>query len=246
MAPARPDPIAHLTGALRPTPHPSGIGLPREGEKFDTAGSVQIWRGNTFVSHVTRSSPSYEGMLDLQERVKRSEFARFFTFLPPPSFHMTIFQGYSPRLETTEIWPKDVPATDGPDTATAIFAERVHDLALPTYRARPTDLFCLNSLTMAGATQEDERILRTARETLRTLTGIRPDDFDDYVFHLSMAYLVQWVSASTAREIVDFSDELGAQFCADFPEVELDPCAFCAFDSMHHFEPVRVIPWQTA
>ena len=79
---------------------------------------------------------------------------------------------------------------------------------------------------------------------MRDLTGFRPGDFDDYVFHLSMAYLTQWVTEATAREIVDFSAELEREFCASRPVIALEECAFCTFESMHHFEPVHVIPWQ--
>ncbi|MEM7614072.1 MAG: DUF1868 domain-containing protein [Pseudomonadota bacterium] len=242
MAPHRPDPILHLTGALSPKPYPGGISLPGAGGKFDTAGAVQIWRGNTFVAHVVRPSPSFDAILALQERVKRSAFARFFTFLPAPSFHMTIFQGFSPSSSAPVGWPGDVPRDVG--AATKAFAERLTDLRLPRFEARAVGLFCTNSLTMEGASPADEAVLRGARETLRDLTGFRPGDFDDYVFHLSMAYLTQWVTEATAREIVDFSAELEREFCASRPVIALEECAFCTFESMHHFEPVHVIPWQ--
>ena len=241
MAPQRPDAFALLTGALTGTPYPSGISLPGRGGKFDTAGGVQTWRGNTFVSHVTRPSASYDAILELQDQVKQSPFGRFFTFLPAPSFHMTIFQGYSPGREHDASWPQDVPVDNGPDAATQVLQSRVSSLQLPRFRARPTGLFCANSLTMQGAAPADEEALRTARATLRDATGINHDGFDTYVFHITLAYLVQWVSAATAREIIDFSDTLGAAFCDAVPEVALDPCALCAFDDMHHFEPVHVI-----
>ena len=232
MTPQRPDPIAHLTGSRSPNAYPPGIGLPGQVAKFDTGGAVQIWPGSTFVCHVTKESESYAGLVALQERIKRSEFARFFTFLPPPSFHMTVFQGYSPGVERTENWPTDLRAD-----STHEIAHRATGVTLPTPRVRTRDLFCLHSLTLDGATPEDEAHLRDTRDALHAATGIRRPNFDGYVFHVTLAYLVQWLSPKTAQEVVAFSDEIGNEFCRAYPEIDLDQCAFCAFESMHHFEP---------
>ncbi|WP_420337174.1 DUF1868 domain-containing protein [Roseibium sp.] len=245
MTPKRPDPIAHLTGNLSKKPYPSGVSLPGQGGKFDTCGGVQIWRGNTFVRHVTKGSDSFAALVELQEAVKRSEFARFYTFLPAPSFHMTVFQGYSPRSDIGKTLPADLASNLGADCASTDISKRVAGLSLPHARARPSGLFCLHSVTMEGASPEDERALRQARQRLRDATGLNPPDFDSYVFHITMAYLTQWLSPTTAAEVVAFSAELGQAFCATNPDIALDPCAFCTFESMHHFEPLLVLPWDS-
>lgn len=90
------DPIAFATGRLSGQMLPDGISLPARGGKFATDGSVQVWPGNTFVCHV-QTGASLDALRALQEEVKLSRFARLFAFLPPSSFHMTVFQGRSPR-----------------------------------------------------------------------------------------------------------------------------------------------------
>ncbi|MDJ1017591.1 MAG: DUF1868 domain-containing protein, partial [Paracoccaceae bacterium] len=97
MSPKRPNEIDHLTGRLSRTVRPPGISLPKGGGKFTTDGAVQIWPGNTFVCHLDRRSEPYALILALQEDLKKSAFQRFFAFLPPPSFHMTVYQGLSPE-----------------------------------------------------------------------------------------------------------------------------------------------------
>ncbi len=242
MSPKRPDPIEYLTGRLFGTVRPSGTGLPKGGGKFTPDGAVQIWPGNTFICHVDRRSQAYRAIQELQEEIKKSPFNRFFTFLPPPSFHMTVYQGLSPDTKPGAGWPDDIPQTLSRDDATALMLSRLEGLRLPqAFRIKVDGLFAGHSLTVAGADKADESALRQARVALRDNTGIRFGDFDDYVFHISMAYLIDWLSEKTARELVAFSDEVFGQFQSAIGVIDLGPVEFCSFDSMHHFEPVKIL-----
>ena len=235
----RPDPIKFLTGQLSERPYPSGIGLPGTGAKFTTSGEVEIWPGNTFVCHVTRPSDAYMALVEMQERLKQSAFATFFTYLPAPSFHMTVFQGMSPGNQVTPAWPEDVSEKADRDTVTAEMLTRTAEVRLPGFRAKATDLFCGKSLTVTGADMEAEAELRRARETLRAATRMRPRDFDVYVFHITLGYLIQWLSPRAAEELTAFSTETFEDLADRLQNIPLDPCAFCNFDSMHHFEELR-------
>ena len=242
MARTRPDVIDHLTGRLSDLPRPPGISLPRGGGKFTPDGAVQHWPGNTFICHIPRTSAAYSAIQELQETVKMSPFQRFFTFLPPPSFHMTVFQGLSPDMTATTGWPESLPEGLPRDEASAILADRLDELDLPTrFRIKVDGLFAAYSLTVSGADEAEETALRQARVTLRDATGIQFSDFDDYIFHITMAYLVDWLSDATAREIAEFSSEIGGRFQGEIGHIELGPIEFCNFDSMHHFEPVRIL-----
>ena len=171
-----------------------------------------------------------------------SPFQRFFTFLPPPSFHMTVFQGLSPDMTATTGWPESLPEGLPRDEASAILADRLDELDLPTrFRIKVDGLFAAYSLTVSGADEAEETALRQARVTLRDATGIQFSDFDDYIFHITMAYLVDWLSDATAREIAEFSSEIGSRYQGEIGHIELGPIEFCNFDSMHHFEPVRTL-----
>ncbi len=239
--PQRPDPIAHLTGALSGLPFPGGISLPGGGGKFDTSGAVLRWPGNTFVCNVDPGSESFQRLVGLQEQVKRSPFGALFTFLPAPSFHMTVFQGYSPRELYTEHWPEGLSAESSRDATTDFIAARIDGANLPRFSARPTGLYAGNSVTMAGLSPEDDARMRAARRHLRDLTGIHPPGFETYVFHITLGYLIQWLTSQTARDLVAFSDEIGTTFCEETPQIDLQDCAFCTFETMHHFEPVSIL-----
>lgn len=232
-APSRPDPIAYLTGTLDGTARPPGISLPGEGGKFATDGHVQNWPGNTFVCHVLSDSDAHDAIRAIQEEVKMSRFARFFTFLPPSSFHMTILGGMSPGFE---------PRGPRRDTVSAELLRSVEGLALPaTRQARVVDLYCGHSLTMTGTGPDGDVGFRAERDALRAATGINPADDDDYVFHITLAYLLDWLTRPTAEELVAFSAELTARHAPMLAQVPLGPVEFCNFETMHHFEPLKAL-----
>lgn len=240
MAPKRPDEIAHLTGRLAGSVRPPSISLPAGGGKFTTDGCVQIWPGNTFICHIDRTSDAYRHILELQEEVKQSRFSQFFTFLPPSSFHMTVFEGISPVSVPGNGWPDGVPTGASRDAVSRVLLERVEPLVLPrSYRIKIDGFFAGHSLTVSGADEAEEQALRQTRRTLSEATGIAFEAFDDYVFHITLAYLVEWLSEKTARELAAFGAEAGRRFRERVATIELGAVEFCDFDSMHHFEPIR-------
>lgn len=242
MIPMRPDAIDYLTGRLSSDPRPGGISLPGAGGKFLSDGSVQHWPGNTFICHIDCRSSAFEAIRALQEEIKRSPFNRFFTFLPPSSFHMTVFQGVSPASAPGRGWPDGLDWPLARDAASAEILQRIDTVALPNRSTiRLVDVFAAHSLTVTGATAQDEEDLRAARQTLRDATRIAQADFDDYVFHISLAYLIDWVSEPLARDIAAFSAELTAELAARLGDITLGPVEFCEFDTMHHFEPLKLL-----
>ena len=83
--------------------------------------------------------------------------------------------------------------------------------------------------------------MRQARKVLRDASGFEFPDFHDYVFHITMAYLIDWLSETTAKELVAFSADIGTTFLEAVGNIDLGPIEFCNFDTMHHFEPVKVL-----
>ena len=242
MAPTRPDEIPYLTGRLTGTPLPRGISLLNGGGKFTPDGAIQYWPGNTFVCHLDRQSRAFEAIRELQENLKKSVFNRFFTFLPPPSFHMTVFQGIAPSTTPGNGWPEGVPEELSREEVTSILSARLEHLELPkAFRIKLDGLHCGYSITVSGANPREEGSLRAARAALRDATGITFPDFHDYVFHITLAYLIEWLSEMTARELTAFSAEIGARLADRVRVIDLGPLEFCNFDTMHHFELVQRI-----
>lgn len=239
-SPTRPDPIAYLTGQLSDAARPGAVSLPDEGGKFATDGSVLHWPGNTFICHVDADSAAHAGIRAIQEEVKMSPFARFFTFLPPSSFHMTVFEGVSPMTNAASLLPKGAVAGERRDALSAKVLDAIQGLRFDGSRSvRMVDVFGGYRITVTGAEPGGEAALRAIRTTLRDATGIDPPDFDDYVFHISLAYLLEWLTEPVARELTAFSADLTDRHAQALAGIPLGPVEFCNFETMHHFEPLK-------
>ncbi len=242
MAPVRPDEIKYLTGQLSQQPYPSGVAELGKGEKFSLDGSVQPWGGNTFVCHVNPRSDAHSLIRELQEEIKKSPFNRFYTFLPSQSFHMTVLQGYSAQTKIGKELPtKPYQGCDRIEI-TDHMLERLKGITLPTsFKVKLNNLFAGHSLTVTGADQKAEQALRESRVVLAKRTGLNFADFNEYVFHITLSYLLEWLSENTARELADFSATLGKKYCDAIGHIDLGPVEFCNFESMHHFKTILVI-----
>lgn len=242
MSPARPDPVDYLSGAFSGAPGPAWISEPGHGGKFTPDGNAQIWPGNTVICHIDPSSEAHAALIRLQNKIKQSPFVDKFTFLPPSSFHMTVFQGKSPVAAGTKQSvagnPEGVPLKE----VSANMCEQLDGLHLPaSHVIKPDGLFALHSMTVLGVDEAQENSLRETRKVLRDATGIHPTDFSRYVFHITLGYLLEWVSEACAREMIALSDLLGAEFARQIPQIELGRCEFCEFKTMHHFEPIKIL-----
>ena len=206
MAIYRPDPLAHLTGELTSAPYPNGISAPDGGGKFTPDGAVLPFPGNTIICHIDRNSVAYSALVALQSELKSGPFGQHFTFLPPESLHMTVFQGISGRNGPL---PEAVSSGTQRDEVSRILLDRIGGLCLPgRFRVAPRGLFAGHSVTLEGATPGDEAELRRVRTLLRDPTGLGGRDFDTYTFHTTLSYLKGWLDPVTAKDLVQASNEL--------------------------------------
>lgn len=59
--------------------------------KWDSSKNVKYFEGNSLVCMIPPSSPQYGLLKAAQSIVKNSSIAKYYGFLPPSSFHMTVF-----------------------------------------------------------------------------------------------------------------------------------------------------------
>ena len=239
MKPQRPDPVAFLTGRLSNAPRPEAIKPAGSGGKFALDGTVERFPGNTVICHIDRRSEAFRELVALQSALREGPHARHFTFMPPDSFHMTVFGGVTEPLRGTERWPRGIPHDAATQDVTDEFARRLAGTGAPSGHAiKVDDVFAGYSVTVSGATAGQEASLRDLRDRLRDATGLHDPEHDAYVFHITLAYLVEWVEETAAREIVESSDRLGREFRSRLPTIELGPPEFCSFQSMYRFDPL--------
>jgi hypothetical protein len=222
--------IAYLIGEGAQGPAPVAVG-----QKFSSDGQVLAYPGNTFICHIP-PGPAHRALTAAVQRLQDGLCAPAFAFLPPSSYHMTIFEGVTDKDRSDGRWPEGIDAASKVDAVTAAFLQVIGKLELPTaVTIRPTGLFGGFSVRVEGATMADQATLRRARESLREATGICRPNFDDYTFHITLAYLLRWLTQNEAETVMLLSDEVAEGLLADAPLIPLGGVEFCSFADMNVF-----------
>ncbi len=225
----------YLTGELTGGERPSAVG-----EKFQVDGVVMPFPGNTFICHIDQASVAHAALSAAQQRLSDGPFHRSFSFLPPSSFHMTVFEGVTNLARSAPEWPRTLPSDAPVSAVTGAFAVATEGLALPRDISIKLDnIFGGFSVSVSGATDEEEHRLRVARASLREATGIHKPDFDTYGFHITLGYLLRWLDPDEAELVLDLSDEVAKALIDTLPTMTLKEVTLCTFDDMHAFVPVR-------
>jgi len=210
------------------------------GTRYSADGRFLKEPGNTVVSHVTAGTPSHAAILAVRDRLMSMPEAGQFAFTHASSLHMTIFQGIIEYRRRQPYWPTDM-ARDTPiDVMTSHFRDKLRNFApLSPFRARITEVTPLG-LTLEGESVDDRRCLREWRDAFSGVFGYRHPDHDDYVFHITFAYIIGWLADAVLPRWQEVLAEQLAYLKERSPVVDLDPPAFCSFEDMNHFEELIV------
>lgn len=224
----------YLTGALTGGDRPEAVG-----RKFTPEGAPLACPGFTTICHVDPTSDAFKALLQAQETLKAGPLASAFSFLPPASLHMTIFEGVIDYSRTRARWPGHLPLDASVEAATEDARARLQGVDLDTsFAVRPEGIFAGFSVSMTGATEDQEARLRRTRNRLRDALNLHREDHDAYQFHITLAYLLRWLSAAEAQQVLDLSSDVSETLLSQMPGLTLGPVELCRFDTMHHFEPV--------
>nr|WP_272212317.1 DUF1868 domain-containing protein [Marinicella sp. W31]MDC2878229.1 DUF1868 domain-containing protein [Marinicella sp. W31] len=217
-----------------------GVSHETGGEKFSMEGKVLPFPGNTFICHINQSSKAYHVLCGLQDRLRALPTARYFTFLPHKSFHMTVFCGISGNPITTDGWPEGLDYDLTRDQMNRRFLNDIEKISgFSGVNVRADHLKAGYSIHAEPADQESFDALWQMRDRLRAATGLRRVDHDSYQFHISFAYRIGRMPRHVAKDHIQQSDALFEDVRADLLDIRLGPVEFCTFETMHHFEPIK-------
>lgn len=226
-----------LTGRLDAGAVPAAVG-----SKFSATGEVLRYAGNTFICHIDPASEAFAALTEAQSALKAELPAGAFTFMPPPSFHMTVFGGICDPHRSDDRWPEGIDPATPVDRVTERWLTMAQALSLPqSVNIAPSGIFGGFSVLVEGNDEADRAALRAMRQTLREATGIRRPDFATYRFHITLAYNIRWLTPVEATFVQDLSDRVFAQLGRRAATFALGPVEFCAFDDMHFFRTLHRI-----
>lgn len=213
------------------------------GTRWDASGRPLAFEGNTIVCHVPVVSPLWQALKALGAELAALPSAGSYVFLPPESYHMTIFGGVTANPDRVEVWPEGVPADTPRAAVTRLFIERLDRMRAPQrFAMRPVALRPMGTggtvLELEPADEDVLRQVRGLRESLSLRLGLREPHHDTYAFHITFSYLLRHLSPEAAEAQVAHHSRLLDAFRETHPVIELGPPEFCVFNTLERFLPV--------
>ena len=209
------------------------------GTRYDAAGRFLPEPGNTVVCHLLPGSASQQAVLKAREAMMVLPGIDRLAFTPVESLHMTLFQGVIEYRRRLPYWPDDVALNAPIDEVTALYCARLDSFTPgPGFRMKVTDL-TPTGLILEGLDEVDRRALAEWRDRLAVCFGYRHPDHVDYTFHVTLAYLTDWLDDSmTETWRAGLAKALRA-LKAEAPVIDLAPPAFCTFEDMRRFAEIK-------
>ncbi len=227
------DALSFLTGQGQDCEHPRAVG-----EKFSQNGQVLRFSGNTILCHIPGNTVGHAALVEAQKQLRATAPPNAFAFLPPASLHMTVFEGVNDNRRTEEYWPAHLPRDMTLKSVTDDFATRLQGVHGPSgLQVRASHIFAGHSVRVSGVNEGHETLLRDMRDTLKTHLNIRRRDHYTYAFHITLAYLLHWLSPEEARDVHAASSAIGEGLRQAAPAISLGPVELCTFNTMAHFAP---------
>ena len=211
------------------------------GTRYDAAGRFLPEHGNTVVAQVVPGSETEAALVDLRAAMQALPFAHMFAFTAVPSYHMTVFEGIIETRRLASHWPVGLDPQQSVGDATVAMATRLQGFTAPPEFAMRVVEVTPFGLHLTGATQRDEGSARAWRDGLAQALGLRVPTHDEYGFHTTMAYALQWPPVEAVALYRTALQDLTGAFQARVPVMHLARPAFCTFADMNAFPPVLAL-----
>jgi len=213
---------------------------PNLGQRYDTKQFLPE-AGNTVVCPLDFNSSTHGAVIEARRRMLELQSADHFIYTPISSLHMTVFEGVIETRRKPNAWPKYLDLSASVESATEAIVARLAEFSTPPKFAvrvaglRPTGLI------LEGASEADECNMRAWRDALAGPFGYRHDTHDDYRFHMTFAYPVQWLPESARSHWEAELASILVELLDAAPVVPLGQPAFCQFGDMNRFDEVLVL-----
>lgn len=218
---------------------------PSVGTKFHADGAVRRFPGCSIVCRLSPLMPQFARLEWVQAYSRDEFFAKKLAFLPPDSFHMTVFDLICDQRRVPENWSEMIPLDAPLNEVESTITLALESLEFPRRRLRMrfgglgpfhTTLHVL----LDPADWATRKALAGLREEISRVTGVRHPTHDGYRFHVSLAYLLQPLSTQDKSDFLSYTAEIESRLEAVFSTLRLGQPELVLFEDMHDFvEPPR-------
>ena len=208
--------------------------------KFDNKGNVLPFPGCTIISNIPLSTDLSDQIISLQKKIKNFNPEKTYFYLPPSSFHMTLFDCCNFNTKNTNYWPLDLdPDMDYKDIAIEL-NKRIQNYIFPEeFNLKLKMFFGGYSIILEPYSEKDEKILRNCRDELSSLLKIKFENHQRYTFHITLAYILRELNQIEIKNLIEFNKQLSFEFSKKIPKITFTKPEMCTFEDMLEFKTIN-------
>jgi len=211
-----------------------------EKNKFDEKGNHLPYPGCSIICNIPLNTHLSNEIISFQKNIENFNPKKTYSYLPPSSFHMTLFDCCNLNTKNTNFWPSNVdPNMDHKDIAVEL-NKRIQNYIFPKKLNLKLKMFFGGySIVLEPFSEEDEKILRNCRDELSSLLEIKFENHQRYTFHITLAYILRELNKNEIKNLIEFNKQLSFDFSKKFPKITLTKPEMCTFEDMLEFKNIN-------
>ena len=208
--------------------------------KFDDRGNPLPFPGCTIICNIPLNTNLSDQIFSLQKNLENFNPEKTYFYLPPSSFHMTLFDCCNFNTKNTNYLPLDIdPDMDYKDIAVEL-NKRIQNYIFPKeFNLKLKMFFGGYSIILEPYSEKDEKILRNCRDELSSLLKIKFENHQRYNFHITLAYILRELNKIEINNLIEFNKKLSLDFSKKFPKITFTKPEMCTFEDMLEFKTIN-------
>ena len=208
--------------------------------KFDDKGNPLPFPGCTIICNIPLNTILSDQIIGFQKNIENFNPEKTYFYLPPSSFHMTLFDCCNFNTKNTNYWPSDIgPGMDYKDIAIEL-NKRIQNYIFPEeFNLKLKMFFGGYSIILEPYSEKDEKILRNCRDELSSLLKIKYENHQRYTFHITLAYILRELNQIEINNLIEFNKKLSLDFSKKFPKITFTKPEMCIFEDMLEFKSIN-------
>lgn len=150
---------------------------------------------------------------------------------------MTLFDLVCDQVRTPEHWTAKLDLDTPLPEVDRCFADLLKDYPFPTRINMALADFSPTGLQLRPATDAEANLLTQVRNELSILTGVRHPNHDRYIFHITVAYVLQELTQEEKDEFAAFRLKLLEEWSKPLRTFTLGRPLYVLFEDMGEFAP---------
>ncbi len=209
--------------------------------KFDDKGNPLPFPGCTIICNIPLNTDLSDEIISFQKKIENFNPEKTYFYLPPSSFHMTLFDCCNFNTKNTNYWPSDIdPDMDYKDIAIEL-NKRIQNYIFPKELNLKLKMFFGGySIILETYSEKDEKILRNCRDELSSLLKIKFENHQRYTFHITLGYILRELNQIEIKNLIEFNKKLSLDFSKKFSKITLSKPEICTFEDMLKFKSINL------